>query len=61
MKIIETKIENDVVNNSPTIVFVDETGMEWVYEEQSSNHGGFITKLVEKKNSWYFNPSNKQQ
>lgn len=53
-KIISTHIENDVVNGSPTLVFTDEDGEEWVHEEQTSNYGGYITKLVKKQDSWFF-------
>lgn len=54
IKIVATHIENDVVNNYPTLVFTDENGKEWVNEEQSSQHGGYLTVLVEKSKSWYF-------
>lgn len=55
IKIIKTHIENDLVNNSPTIVFTDEDGIEWVHEEQTSDYAGYITRLVKKKDSWFFN------
>lgn len=53
IKIVSTHIEGDKKNNSPTLVFTDEHGTEWVYEEQNSQ-AGFITKLVKKSESWYF-------
>lgn len=53
-KIIETHIENDLRNGTPTLVYTDEHGVEWVHEEQSSNHGGYITVLVRKRDSWYW-------
>lgn len=55
LKIVRTHIENDL-NNQPTLVFTDEQGIEWVHSEQSSNFGGYITQLVKKSESWYFNP-----
>lgn len=58
MKIIETRVEMDIVNDSPTLIFIDESGKEWVYENHNTSQG-FITRLVEKKESWYFNPENK--
>lgn len=54
LKIVSTHIENDIRNNAPTLVFTDENGTEWVNEETNSQHG-FITTLVKKENSWYFN------
>jgi hypothetical protein len=51
--IISTHIENDVRNGSPTIVYTDVDGIEWVYEEQTSSHG-YITALVQKDKSWYW-------
>lgn len=53
-KIVETNIENDLRNGQPTLVYTDEHGTEWVHEEQSSNHGGYITALVKKRDSWYW-------
>lgn len=53
-EIVKTHIELDVVNKSPTLVFTDAAGREWVHEEQTSNHGGYITVLVKKENSWFF-------
>jgi hypothetical protein len=50
MKITEMRIENDLVNNLPTVVFVTEDGKEWVNEQDGA---GWI-RLVEKQNSWYF-------
>lgn len=58
--IIRTHIENDVVNNTPTIVFTDVTGQEWVHEEQTSQHSGYITALVKKETSWFFDIKNKK-
>lgn len=55
IKIVSTHIENDL-NKQPTLVFTDEQGIEWVHAEQSSNFGGYITQLVKKSESWYFNP-----
>jgi hypothetical protein len=52
--IISTHIENDLRNKKPTLVFTDQNNDEWVHEEQSSNHGGYITALVKKTDSWYF-------
>lgn len=52
--IVQTHIENDLVNNTPTIVFTDESGQEWVHEEQTSQHAGYITRLVKKEDSWFF-------
>lgn len=57
IKIISTHIENDL-NKQPTVVFTDEQGIEWVLSEQLSNFGGYITQLVKKSESWYFNPAN---
>lgn len=54
IKITSIEIENDVRNGTPTIVYNDEHGQEWVHEEQSSNHGGYITALVKKESSWYW-------
>lgn len=54
IKVISIHIENDVRNSSPTLVFTDEAGQEWVNEEQTSQHSGYITALVKKENSWYF-------
>lgn len=59
IRIVSTHIENDVVNDKPTLVFTDETRTEWVQEQVPSNHGGYITELVFKNKSWYFNPKNK--
>lgn len=52
-KIVETHIENDLRNGTPTLVYTDEHGTEWVHEEQSS-YGGYITALVKKRDSWYW-------
>lgn len=60
IKITEIHIDNDLVNKSPTIVYTDETGTEWVHEEQSSNFGGYITALVPKSKSWYFKSENNE-
>jgi hypothetical protein len=57
--IVSTHIENDLVNNTPTLVFTDTAGQEWVYEEQTSDHAGYITRLVHKEKSWFFNTNNK--
>lgn len=59
IEIIKTHIENDIANNSPTLVFTDANGVEWVNEQQASCHGGFITNFVQKEKSWYFNLENK--
>lgn len=53
IKIVSIHIENDLVNEIPTIVYTDENGIEWVHEEQSSHHG-FITMLVKKEDSYYW-------
>lgn len=54
IKIVETHIENDTRDQIPTLVFTDENGIEWVHEEQACRHGGFITSLVKKSESWYW-------
>lgn len=62
IKIVSTHIENNIVNNYPTLVHTDETGEEWVMSHQSlSNDGGGISQLVKKKDCWYFDPKNKKQ
>lgn len=58
VKIVSTHIEYDGVNGNPTLVFTDETGIEWVHEEQTTGHG-FLTALVKKDKSWYFDEKNK--
>lgn len=58
ISIVKTHIENDVVNSSPTIVFTDENGIEWVHEEQTSQYAGYMTMLVEKSKSWFFKKEN---
>jgi len=60
-EIVSTHIENDIVNNAPTLVFTDATGQEWVHEEQTTGNSAFITKLVKKQDSWYFKPENKKK
>jgi hypothetical protein len=50
IEIIKTHIENDLVNDFPTLVFTDKLGKEWVLEIEG--------RLVLKENSWYFNPAN---
>ena len=54
--ILNIHIENDTRNQSPTLVYTDANGVEWVHEEQSSDHGGYIAVLVKKQESWYFKP-----
>lgn len=49
MKIVSIHIENDVVNKSPTLVYTDETGEEWVMMGK-----GLINYLEKKKDCWYF-------
>ena len=46
-------IENDVKNDTPTLVYTDENGEEWVHEEQTATYG-YITSLVKKKGSFYW-------
>jgi hypothetical protein len=58
-KITSVHIENDIVNDRPTPVFTDEHGIEWVFEEQTSQYSGYITAFVEKSKSWYFKSENK--
>jgi len=54
--IIQTHIENDI-KGTPTLVFVDGDGKEWIQEvREISNFGGFKTKMVPKEDSGYFNP-----
>lgn len=62
IKILHTHIENNLVNNAPTLVYTDQGGEEWVMSHQSlSNDGGGMSTLVKKKDCWYFDPKNKQK
>lgn len=56
VKIESIHIERDKKNNEPTLVFTDVNGVEWVHEEIPSNFGGYLTQLVHKKKSWYWQP-----
>ena len=58
-KVDSIHIESDI-NGTPTIVFTDEIGEEWVHSEEPHSHGGFITRLQKKKTSWYFDEMNKK-
>lgn len=60
-KIVSTHIENDVVNDQPTLVFTDESGEEWVHEDQPTNNGAYVTILKKKTDSWFFNLKNSQK
>ncbi len=58
-KIVSTHIENNVVNETPTLVFTDQSGAEWVQSLIPSDHGGYLPQLTEKSKCWYFDPKNK--
>lgn len=60
-KIVSTHIENDVRNNQPTLVFTDESGQEWVHEDQPVNNGQYVSVLVHKEKSWFFKVDATQQ
>lgn len=62
LKIVSQHIENNLVNNQPTLVYIDETGKEWVMSHKSlCNEGGGISELIKKKDCWYFNDKNKKE
>ena len=62
-KIREVKkihIENDIVNNKPTLVFTDETGKEWALTHRSICYeGGGTAEISPKESNWYFQKKNK--
>jgi hypothetical protein len=45
------------INNQPRIVLKDETGQEWVLEQD----GGQWMNITKKENSWYFDEKNRTQ
>lgn len=49
-EVVKIHIENDVVNNAPTVVFTDVDGVEWV---QHTDSVGNMT-LQKKSKSWYW-------
>jgi hypothetical protein len=53
IQVVSTRIEKDLKNGWPTIVYTDEYGEEWVHEEQVTGQG-LATTLVKKLDSYYW-------
>ena len=51
LEIKQLFIENDIVNDSPKLVAIDEIGQEWVLE---TYHGEAPPVFIKKEDDWYF-------
>ena len=54
-------LETDI-NNEPRLVILDEYDKEWAVSEATASApsgAAFLTEIVPKEKSWYFNESNR--